>query len=273
MKFTTLIQQANDAARKKSVHEAEAVRVAKAMGVDLDDELLASAAKLSESSFPAEYGITPDQICDQICNHIAPMHGSGAGVMSSAEFKKYARVLRGELEDEYDEVYSNAQWNKKVDAAYNSMKLSRATDAEEEELGWPDEVSNDEVVWDENPETFGNNNFDFEDPDMETEEEEDGEVVDDVEMPVAATSPASDLQSLNISKDEARRKAAEASKAIESEGSRAFHEFRVAAERNSPYSPDAKPDEHLAWLKGWSRAATAFYAPPKVAKGRGRARR
>lgn len=67
------------------------------------------------------------------------------------------------------------------------------------------------------------------------------------------------LKSLLSQRKEVAAKASEIMKKFEEEGAAAFHEFRMKHEK-SPYAKD-KPEEHAAWTKGWTKAASQHYMP------------
>jgi hypothetical protein len=81
-----------------------------------------------------DFGVQPNQIVDQIVNYLAPEAGINPRFMTAQQFSKLAQRLRIELEDHYDETYSNAEWKQKVSAAFQMLS---STGQEDEETGWP----------------------------------------------------------------------------------------------------------------------------------------
>lgn len=84
----------------------------------------AKAAKLRESGPTGEYALTPEQIVDQVCQ-LAQNSGVNCSYMSGKQFTQFARQFRIELEDHYDEVYSNQEWKQLVAGAWSNYVMNK----------------------------------------------------------------------------------------------------------------------------------------------------
>lgn len=84
-----------------------------------------------------DFGIQPQQIRDQVCDHLATQAGINPHQMTGRQFTQLAQQFRIELEDHYDEVYGNGEWRKLVDQAWqiHNAPQSRGMPEENEEFG------------------------------------------------------------------------------------------------------------------------------------------
>lgn len=110
---------------KLGANASKAVEVKRALGVaQLDESIVAAVNKLNESGPTGEYALTPDQIVDQVCQ-LAQNAGVNCSYMSGKQFTQFARQFRIELEDHYDEVYSNQEWKQLVAGAWSNYVMNK----------------------------------------------------------------------------------------------------------------------------------------------------
>ena len=227
-------------------------------------------------------GVEPDQIYDQIAGYLAPQAGIDMKRIIPQQFMGLAHKFRIELQDHYDETYTNKEWNALVAGAWKIHK--QAYGQENEEAGWPSEEQTGNRMPEGDDVDIDNREFENEElsheqrgwydcksgksprlpnhpkymsgynragtfkKQMHTEEQEQS----------VAKKDDSLLKSLLAQRKELSAKASATSKKYEDEGAAAFHEFRMKHER-SPYKD--KSEEHNAWIKGFNKAALGHYAP------------
>lgn len=111
-------------------------------GESTDASVVKAVKKLNESRKALkendEFTITPEQILDQVRDHLAPAAGVNPTRMTPLQFNKLAAQFRIELEDHYDETYSNGEWKQLANAAwFQHVDTMRGGPEENEERGWP----------------------------------------------------------------------------------------------------------------------------------------
>lgn len=110
---------------KLGANASKAVEVKRALGVaQLDEGIVAAVNQLNEGGPEGEYALQPDQIVDQVCQ-LAQNAGVNCSYMSGKQFTQFAREFRIELEDHYDEVYSNAEWKSLVSSAWQHYVMNK----------------------------------------------------------------------------------------------------------------------------------------------------
>jgi hypothetical protein len=79
------------------------------------------------------FGITPQQIHDQVHQHLAPAAGKNGQALSQRQFNTLANQFRLELEDEYSEIYPTAEWKRLAARAWEIHQQAHLTGQENEE--------------------------------------------------------------------------------------------------------------------------------------------
>lgn len=103
------------------------------------DAMIARRAKAKKLRENDEFSLQPQQIVDQIVNHLAPAAGMNGQHLTHQQFMKLAQEFRLELEDHYDEVYSASEWRRLAQAAFAQYSQAQQQGYEDEEQGWPDD--------------------------------------------------------------------------------------------------------------------------------------
>lgn len=80
-----------------------------------------------------DFGITPQQIHDQVHQHLAPAAGKSPQSLTQSQFNTLANQFRIELEDDYDELYPASQWKRLVNNAWGIHTALVAKHQENEE--------------------------------------------------------------------------------------------------------------------------------------------
>lgn len=110
---------------KLGANASKAAEVKRALGVtQLDESIVNAVNKLNESGPTGEYALSPEQIVDQVCQ-LAQNAGVNCSYMSGKQFTQFAREFRIELEDHYDEVYSNGEWKQLVSGAWQHYVMNK----------------------------------------------------------------------------------------------------------------------------------------------------
>lgn len=110
---------------KLGANAPKAAEVKRALGVtQLDESIVNAINKLNESGPTGEYALSPEQIVDQVCQ-LAQNAGVNCSYMSGKQFTQFAREFRIELEDHYDEVYSNGEWKQLVSGAWQHYVMNK----------------------------------------------------------------------------------------------------------------------------------------------------
>lgn len=107
------------------------------------DAMIARRAKAKKLRENDEFSLQPQQIVDQVVNHLAPAAGMNGQHLTPQQFMKLAQEFRLELEDHYDEVYSASEWRQLTQAAFAQYTQAQQQGYEDEEQGWPDEDQNE----------------------------------------------------------------------------------------------------------------------------------
>lgn len=131
--------QANEALTPKM---KRAMNVARTVLKNSDHaELTKSVTSVFESYGTA---ISPDEICRQVCKVYAKQFGINEHTMTNTEFRRLATQVRIELEDNKDEIYSDSQWKRLADAAWQQHQQKQsfyAQSEENEERGYRNSVA------------------------------------------------------------------------------------------------------------------------------------
>lgn len=107
----------------------------------IDGEIVAAVKALHKRQLTegtlGELGATAGQIVDQIVSYLAPQAGIDPRYITPQQFTKLAAQFRIELEDHYDEMYSNSEWKQLSAEAYKQYNAQHGAGEENEEHGWP----------------------------------------------------------------------------------------------------------------------------------------